>query len=1259
MRATGQGCKRDGVTHSRTLAPSHPCTRHLLRIPALLLLLAAGTARAQVDTLQLPFTALTIDDGLAQGMVSSIAQDRFGFLWFATKDGLDRYDGYSFTTFRHDPEDSTTIAGNTVNWLQVDGAQRLWVVSDGGVDLFDPATERFRHVPLAHPQGLFRIVRQATADANGDLWACGNDLVVKVTFARPPVPEKPLPPCTLTWYPGDVALTLLSDGRLWGTNLNRAVRITPVHKGQDLVDTLQPWNADMAAGINGMRFLEDTVRGTLRGIGRDFMATLDRGTGRLQKVEMPTGTGGSISQNGVVQDADGTLWIAGSDGLLRYDPAAAGRLIPVKPLDPDQAKILRSLKCIFMDRGGALWLGSTGHGLLKYDPRTARFNKWEDASIRALASTPKGNVLVARWWELLAEFDPVGRRYVRLIKSTKELAMPHARNAKAYNGDMALQDTSGTDWVTLNYGNLLQYDPASHQGATMLRPGNVEGKEEDGPLFPLLLGAGHALWAGGNLALWRLDTRTNAFKPFPWPMPAVNDPYDFAIALHESPDGRVWAGTVKGLMRLDPATGDWRHYVNDPKNPRSLSADIIFSICGDPDDPARVLWIGTNGGGLNRFDVRTGEVERITTRDGLPNDVVYGVLADEAGRLWMSTNKGIACYDRHHGTFRTFTVNDGLQSNEFNRNAYAKGPDGTLFFGGVNGFNYFDPRKLTADSTAAPILITAIKLINKPVDFHDPSSPLRAPAFLARTITIPFSVNMVTFEFATLEFSSPQEHHYQYKLEGFDKDWIRSGTERSAVYTNLDPGTYTFRVRGDNRDGVWDMKGTACTLTVLPPWWRTWWAWALYVALVAGGIITYNRLRTAGLKRQRALLERTVAQRTTELSRQKDEADRQRERAEHSERVKQQFLANMSHEIRTPMNAIVGMGGILQRNEHLPQQQQYIDAIASSSENLLGIVNEILDLSKIESGKLELEKVRLEPRTVLNSVVDVLHYRAEEKGLKIATDVSASVPVAVLGDPVRLNQVLMNLLGNAIKFTEQGAVQVAVSLQGHLRDAVMLRFAVTDTGIGIAPDRLAHVFEDFMQAESDHTRKYGGTGLGLAISKRLVEMQGGTIDVASEPGKGSVFSFNLPYALAPSIANRPDNKQPTTGSLPHALRILLAEDNNLNVLVAQEELKYTIPGCTVDVAVNGQVALEMHAARAYDLILMDVQMPVMDGYAATRAIRLMGGDKARIPIVAMTANVMESEVQQCLDAGMDAFVPKPFKPEELAKAITEAIKGRM
>jgi signal transduction histidine kinase len=688
---------------------------------------------------------------------------------------------------------------------------------------------------------------------------------------------------------------------------------------------------------------------------------------------------------------------------------------------------------------------------------------------------------------------------------------------------------------------------------------------------------------------------------------------------------------------------------------------VIFCLLDDPRD-ADILWVGTNGGGLNKFDKRTGKVQRYRTTDGLPNNVVYGLLADDDGQLWMSTNKGLSCFDPRTGSFRNYDVGDGLQSNEFNRYAYCKQADGTLFFGGVKGFNYFHPRDLAVDSTASAIHITRIKLINKAIDHRLPGSPLSAPAYLSAGMTIPHSTNMVTFEFASMEFSAPEEHRYQYMMDGFDDDWIMAGTDRSAVYTNLDPGIYTFRVRGDNRDGLWDTKGTAFRLVVLPPWWRTWWAYVIYAAAIIGGVLLFIRIRIAGLKRQKERLERTVEQRTAELNQQKEHAEQLRARAEHSEQIKQQFLANMSHEIRTPMNAIMGMGNELHRNAHLPEQEHVIDAITTSSRNLLVIVNDILDLSKIEAGGMRLESILMDPRAVLHNVMEVLRFRAEESGLKMEVDIAPDVPARVLGDPTRLNQVLLNLVGNATKFSERGRVNVSVRVKEHLTDAVMLLFSITDTGIGIAPDRLPFIFDEFTQAETEHTRIYGGTGLGLTICKRLVEMQGGTISATSTPGQGSCFTFAIPYTTVPVVATaaQPDNPgslagdRPTTDNL-HDLRILLAEDNKMNVMVAKQELKHAIPGARIDVAANGQLAVEMVGLNDYDLVLMDVRMPVMDGFAATRAIRALGGDKSRIPIVAMTANVL-GQGSECTAAGMDAYVPKPIQSEVLVARLREVLQ---
>ena len=1009
--------------------------------------------------------------------------------------------------------------------------------------------------------------------------------------------------------------------------------------------------------LTGLTVVEDTARDRLYGLYMYGVVELDPSSTRVRTLSHLSPQLGQVRGANATVDAKGRLWIAVFSGIHRFDPETRTWSLAL-PSDQNLRPLAKLAKCAYRDRNGTIWLGTAGFGAFTYEPRTGRFNTMSTASCGRMVPLSDGHVLIYYTDGFLNVFDPRSRSWPVWIRWAEKENLPLFAPLNR-TGRGPIRDEHGIYWF--NHAGIVSYDPGTDRFTGYPRDPAARAAFPTEDYNEMLLLEGDSnIWSGTPHTLCRFDLRTRTYHHVPYPRSRLGDTEQFLHAIHRADDGVLWLGTATGLLSYERSAAEnarWKVFINDPVDTASLSTDMVYSIQGDGKDPD-VLWVGTNGGGLNRLDKRTGKFHRYSMKDGLPNDVVYGILIDEDGQLWLSTNKGIARFTPATGTFRNYDASDGLQSDEFNRYAYCKQRDGTLFFGGVKGFNHFHPRELMDETTASAILITGIKLINRSVDYRAAGSPITVPPYLSHGMSIPHSANMVTFEFASMEFSAPQEHRYQYKLDGFDADWIMAGNDRNAVYTNLDPGTYTFRVRGDNRDGIWDTIGTSFRLTVLPPWYRTWWAYALAVLISVGGVWLFVR----NLRERQAHLEAVVQERTAALSAAK-------ERAEHSERVKQQFLANMSHEIRTPMNAIVGMSNVLRRNEHLPGQQVHLDAIASSSENLLVIVNDILDLSKIEAGKLELEKVRMEPRTILNEVLDVMRYRAEEKGLKLEAIVADDLPASVLGASTRLHQVLMNLVGNAVKFTERGSVSVHMRVQEHLSDAVMLRCEVTDTGIGIAPKRLARVFDEFTQADNDHTRKFGGTGLGLTICKRLVEMQGGIISATSTPGQGSSFTFIIPYATVPlgASAIRPDNRQPTIDNRTPELRdlhILLVEDNKLNVLVAQEELVDAIPGVRVDVAANGKMAIDMLAADHYDLILMDVQMPVMDGYEATRVIRAFGDgsdkrtgmrEKSRIPIVAMTANVMKAEVQQCVDAGMDGFVPKPFKQAELVEAIRKVL----
>ncbi|MBZ0206565.1 MAG: response regulator [Flavobacteriales bacterium] len=1229
--------------------------KRLVPVLALLLALQAGSANGQWDTLALAFRALTIKDGLSQGMVNCTVQDKYGFMWFATKDGLNRYDGYTFTVFRHDPEEPNSINDNFIHSVFEDREGRLWTGTAQGVDLFDRETETFLHIDPMGNGAVIGIVQ----DEEGDLWMCGSTGLVKLTLANTDsaVVDHTLPTYSLKRYTNNLTrVSRDSDGVLWGfVSGSHSFRIHPDHAGNERVDTLDM--NGIPIGHEGLfndpgkvvsLVIDDTLRNKRYMIEGSRVLDISNGIERTELLfQMPRGYGGINATNAIL-DSDGRIWFGYYRGLFCFDPRT-GAMKKITAVTHDLRALVEQGGDLYRDRNGLIWVGTRGYGVLTYDPRIDRFHAVPGPSVGSLSAGENGTVVIARDGAFLEVYDPKEHNYVLAIEGKRYFHHPAMHVASSW-GMGTVQDGSGTYWF--NYAGLVSYGKGD-SGPVSHRPKGAQAVPGEINTLPLVLDGDSLIWFGGDRSFGRFDRRNSTYTYYQCPLVTTDGSGHFANVVHRDVKGVFWLGTGNGLLRFDHKAGQWKLFTHDPQHVNSLSGNAVLSIEADPRS-GDVLWLGIDGGGLNRIDTRTGEVVRYSTKDGLPNNVVYSVLADGGGSLWMSTNRGVSKFDPVTRLFRNFDASDGLQSDEFNRNAYCKLADGTLVFGGVKGFNYFDPRDILDDSTASPIRITNIKLINKVLDHREADSPLKEPAYLSQGMTIPMSDNMVTFEFASMEFSAPAEHNYQYKLEGFDKDWIMSGHERTAIYTNLDPGNYIFHVRGDNRDGIWDTMGTSFRLEVLPPWRRTWWFFALCALAVGGAVLLYIRVQ----RRQKQFLEKTVQERTAQLSAAK-------ERAEQSERIKQQFLANMSHEIRTPMNAIVGMSNALRRDAYTDTEtrERYVDAIASSSENLLGIVNEILDLSKIEVGRLQLEKVRFLPRSILEDVISVMQYRAKEKGLLLSSRVDDAVPEAVIGDPTRLRQVLMNLVGNAIKFTDSGAVEVRMEVAAKVHvegnaatgEMVGLRCIVTDTGIGIAPDRLARVFDEFMQAESDHTRRYGGSGLGLTICQRLVDMQGGTIGVESEVGKGSVFTVNIPYALAspeeqavPAEA-RPDEKKMA------GLHILLVEDNKLNVMVAQVELEDAIPDVRIDVAENGQVALEMLQADAYDLILMDVQMPVMDGYEATRAIRALPSVKALTPILAMTANVMRAEVQECSEAGMDGFIPKPFKRQELVEAIRRVL----
>ena len=1189
------------------------------------------------DTLDLAFQKLTINEGLSQGMVNTIIQDRYGFMWFGTKDGLNRYDGYSFKVFRHDPADSTSIRESTITGLAEDQQGHLWVGTATGVDLFDRTTERFIHLPIVAAHGDLGSVVHILMDDAGDLWVSTTDAQLKLTFTRPFNGDE-LPPFTTTWYStGNFCKVVRTrDGTLWGSMNHIAFRTRPVHDGTDRFDTLCVLGVgDPRTELMTLTVVEDSLHGKLYGVCQNSIVELDPITGKWTALFVTSDTYPLLHCLSPQVDHNGRIWIATFKGLFRFDPST-GHMALVRAVDPGMRHISGTVKWTHIDRTGTIWIGSSGYGILKYDPRLERFNTFKDRSIRGLAAMADGRLLTTRYDMFLSVFDPRSRRYELEIGGSRYVDHPALSGWELQgSSDAVLPDAGDTYWLAIN--GLVHFDPSTeilqrYQPEAGAQFGYQAGRD----LFPLVAGRDPVIWCGSDSALLRFDRSTRQFTGWRYPIAPYSDPYLFTQAIHEDAQGIIWVGTLKGLLRFDPRTAAWKHYLHDPANEHSLAVDVIFSIAPDPTDPELVLWIGTNGGGLNRFDVRTGHVDRFRTAQGLPNDVVYGILTDARGNLWLSTNKGISRFTPGTGTFRNFGAGDGLQSDEFNRYAYCKGADGTLFFGGVNGFNSFRPEDLAEDSTSAVVRITDIRLLNKSVEYGGKGSPLARPVYLSDGMEIPFSTNMITFQFATMEYADPVRHRYQYKLEGFDPDWILAGTTNEANYTNLDPGTYTFRVRGDNADGIWNEQDTSFMLVVRPPWWRTIWAYVLYALLLVGGTLLYIR----SLRSQKQKLERTVSERTHELRKEKDRSD--------------ELLKN-----------ILPVGVAAELKQSGRAEARHFDRVTV-------LFSDFTDLDTVSEGLSPAELVG-ELNVCINAFDRIMEKYGVEKIKTIGGSYMAAggVPDPSGGQPLAVVHAALEM--QAIMAERQ------MEQRSLGKPAFEMRVGV-HTGPVVAGivGRGKFQYDIWGDTVNIASRMESGGEVGqVNISASTYSLVKNTGDLAFASrgnirvkGKGEMemYYVSLRAAERPLGGRTPVHRVRSTGARtidPAApqrtvihlrdLRILLAEDNSFNVMVAQSEIEHAIPGVKLDVAVNGNEAVELVKKNNYDVVLMDVQMPIMDGYEATRAIRALAGPKATLPIIAFSANVMKAEIDRCMEAGMNTFVPKPFKHEVLLAAIERVL----
>jgi signal transduction histidine kinase/ligand-binding sensor domain-containing protein/DNA-binding response OmpR family regulator/HPt (histidine-containing phosphotransfer) domain-containing protein len=1332
------------------------------------------------------FEHLTTRDGLSQSTVNAILQDSQGYVWLATESGLDRYDGNSIREYRRERGNDHGLASDYI-WSMVEDARGdLWLATDGGgVARWERRTERFqqfRHDPAKANSLASDAVRTLLIDPQGRIWAGtldqGLDVLDPKTGDVRHFRHREGDPRSLA---ADAVCVLYADkrGRIWIGTDGGLSRYEPA--SDDFQNYAAGTGGDALSDMRIRAIREDHTGALWIGTYRGGLDRLESDTGHFTAFRHDPNDPRSLSRDrvlAVLEDDAQRLWVATADGLNLFDRASGGFVRYGRDADNPQSLRDSDIMSLYQDRGGVLWVGTRGGGASHWNPRSWLFGHYRsdafrDTQVNSFADDGNGKVWVGTVGAGLVEIDTRNHREQHYgasadgsarLTDDRIMSLLYDRKGVLWIGTM----TGGLDRLDVGTGKHQVYRTAADDPASLPANGVMA-------LYQDRLGT---LWVGtygGGLA--SIDQISGKVTRYPYGDGSSSSlSSSRAGAIVEDALGNLWIGTEGGgLNLLDRKAGRFYTYRRDDRDRTSLSDNTVYALHLDHHGE---LWVGTAGGGLDRVigsSAQPGAVrfENQSGLGGISSQVVYGIESDRDDRLWLSTNNGLARLEPHSHSIKWFHQVHGLQDEEFNFNAHYQSADGTLFFGGNNGFNAFSPELITPSAPPPRVVLTTAAKLNRVL------APQELPA-PDRPLSLAYDDKLVTLDFAALDFTSPANNHFSYRLEGFDGGWIDAGPLHRATYTNLDAGRYVFRVRAANADGVWSTQELAVPVYVAPAPWKTPAARLVYLALgllVIGYLWRLQRLRRARELRYSRELEQTVHSRTRELE------ERNRELQVLS-RAKSDFVARMSHELRTPMNGVLGMTSLLLDTRIDPAQRRFAEAIHRSADSLLAIVDDILDFSKIEAGRLQLDPVKCDLIELVEQTAEMLAARAATKGIELLCDSPALRLPRVRMDAVRLRQVLVNLGGNAVKFTERGEVILRLLPVRTENGSLTVRFEVADTGVGIARENQARIFEEFAQEDASTTRRFGGTGLGLAISRQIVELMGGQLGLVSAPGEGSTFSFELTLPLVDAAAQPPapprgldglrvlvvhDNAaaraltsralcdwsaRPTvvrslaeavaesaaakydavviddwllneTDGLWNALRssqsaslrtvrlqsfvslgndsgacaspfdialtkplhlgelhealsgcheetqtftatnvfmpavsltplsgsVLVVEDQPLNREVAIGILRSL--GLQVETANHGRQALEVLRTGHIDAVLMDCEMPVMDGFSATAAIRRGESAGTHMPIIALTADATAAGREACLAAGMDDYLAKPFRREALHAALAK------
>ncbi len=1203
----------------------------------------------------LKFEHIGTQEGLSQLDVSSIIQDSRGFMWIGTGNGLNRYDGYKFVNYTHDPDHSNSLSNNVINDLVEDRHGNLWIATKGGLNKLNLASGRFTrylHSELEQTSLAANGVSRIALDQVGNLWLATQNgldyLDVKSNKFKHHVHSE----TDRSSISNNNVHTVIIDSKhnVWvgtaagGLNLHL--------KGTDKFLKFK-YNSPVTGRVSGENVIsiyEDKANILYLGTQLDGVFEFDPNLKSFRnfRIEDKLGNSNSINTvNSINKDDNGNLWIGAEHGGLSLLDKR-GNLSNYQHDDIDKNSLNGStINAIYKDKIGNMWVGAFGGGVNLYKRSTASFSLYQhNSSATSLSNKFVLDIFEDRDDNIWIGTDGGGLNKFDRVKGSFKSFKQQPAGKNGITGNYVLttsQHPDGKLWIGTWGDGLSIYDPKTGVFKNIkknpLNPAGLSGNN----VYCILHTKDQNTWIGTFYeGLNFYDRKTGRFRQYRYNLTdhqtiSSNDIYD----LCEDNNGNLWIGTNdNGLDQLNLKSGKFTHFRHVPDK-NSISNNTVVDIFLDSKGK---IWLCTISG-LNLFDPQTSHFTVFTKKDGLASDNIYAIKEDNNGKFWISTSKGLSMYDPVTKKFKNYTTEDGLQGAEFKPHSALKTTDGQLFFGGINGFNTFYPSQIVQPGAFSPLVVTSFLVFNKPLrSIQDTGNHngLLQDISDRRNITLSHKQSTISLEYAALDFGSAVEKEYAFILEGFDSDWNYVGARNTASYTNLPAGLYRFKLKYQNSAGHWSPVSSVLEITIVPPFWLTWWFKFLTLAFTVGCIIGIYKYRVRSMKLRQLELEKQVKERTDLLAKMTVDEQKAREEAEKANEAKSLFLATMSHEIRTPMNGLIGMTNLLSETSLSQEQEEYTETIKHCGDALLSIINDVLDFSKIESGSMELDEHKYNVRNCIEGVLDVFAGSCSKLNLELLYRIAGNVPEILYGDEMRLRQVLLNLVGNSVKFTQKGEVMVTLISLPHQGPGIDLKFSIHDTGIGIPEEKLHRLFNAFSQVDSSTTRKYGGSGLGLAISKKLIELMGGQIEVVSKPEQGTTFSFNIKSKrYEESRIDRP----PSELSGLQGRQILVVDDNAMSRSTLSQQL--TSWGFIPKEAASGDQALQiLSVANKIEMVLTDLNMPKMDGIQLARIIGRNNPD-VRLILLSVLGNKLpdiESEL-------FNTIINKPIKYQGLYNAI--------